>query len=341
MDPKRRILITGASGFIGSFICEEAIRQGYETWAAVRRTSSRKWLQHPELHFAELDLTVPSHLKDQLKALQVRFDIVVHAAGATKCLHKEDFYRINTEGTKNLVTALKSAIPSVKRLVLLSSLSIFGPIREDRPYQDIRDTDIPQPNTAYGRSKLAAEEWLRENCDIPFTIIRPTGVYGPREKDYMVMADSIRRGLDVAVGFTPQALTFVYVSDVVDAVFASMKSAETVGRAYSLSDGGVYSSRQFSDLIIKHLGKRHVLRPVFPLWVLRLVCAVSDVVMHLTGRLSTLNNDHYNILRQRNWRCDIGPARRDFGFAPKVSLDEGVNRMLKTPPPDHSPRVAE
>lgn len=328
---QERILITGGSGFIGSHIVDEALRRGMSVWVAVRPSTNMRYLQDRRLNLITLDLSSPEQMAEALRGRQM--DYVVHAAGATKALREDTFFSVNTEGTKNLVTALKSAIPSVKRLVLLSSLSIFGPIREDRPYQDIRDTDIPQPNTAYGRSKLAAEEWLRENCDIPFTILRPTGVYGPREKDYMVMADSIRRGLDVAVGFTPQALTFVYVSDVADAVFASMKSAETVGRAYSLSDGGVYSSRQFSDLIIKHLGKRHVLRPVFPLWVLRLVCAVSDVVMHLTGRLSTLNNDHYNILCQRNWRCDIGPARRDFGFAPKVSLDEGVNRMLKTPTP--------
>ena len=323
-----KILITGASGFIGSFIVEEALRQGFETWAAVRKSSSKEWLQDERIHFIELNLSSKEQLTGQLRGQA--FDYVVHAAGATKALSSSTFYEVNTEGTKHLVEALKSAIPSLKRFILLSSLSIFGPIHEQQPYQDITDSDTPRPNTAYGKSKLAAEEWLQREGGIPYTILRPTGVYGPREKDYMLMADSIRKGMDVAVGFKPQALTFIFVSDLVEAAFQAMKSEKTEGKAYILSDGETYTSRQFSDLIIEHLGKRHVLRPTFPLWVLRIVCAVSDAMMHLTGKLSTLNNDHFNVLKQRNWKCDITPARRDFGFKPKVLLPEGVRRMLES-----------
>lgn len=299
-----------------------------ETWVAVRSSSSLQYLNDKRLHLLTLDLSSPSQLREALQGMS--FDYVVHAAGATKALNSSTFYEVNTEGTKHLAKALKSAIPSIKRFILLSSLSIFGPIHEQQPYRNITDSDTPRPNTAYGKSKLAAEKWLQRERGIPFTILRPTGVYGPREKDYMLMADSIRKGMDIAVGFEPQALTFIFVSDLVEAVFQSMKSDKTEGKAYILSDGETYTSRQFSDLIIARLGKRCVLRPTFPLWVLRIVCAVSDAMMHLTGKLSTLNNDHYNVLKQRNWRCDITPARRDFGFAPKVLLPEGVRRMLES-----------
>ncbi len=321
-----KILITGASGFIGSHIAEEALRRGMETWVAVRPSSSLQYLNDDRLHRLTLNLSSTQQMTSALRGLS--FDYVVHAAGATKALSSSTFYEVNTEGTKHLVEALKAAVPPLRRFLFLSSLSIFGPVHEQQPYEDITGGDTPRPNTAYGKSKLAAEEWLQREAGIPFTILRPTGVYGPREKDYMLMADSIRRGMDVAVGFQPQALTFIFVSDLVEAVFQAMKSEKTDGQAYLLSDGGTYTSRQFSDLIIEHLGKRHVLRPVFPLWVLRIVCAVSDAMMHLTGKLSTLNNDHYHVLKQRNWRCDITPARRDFGFEPKVLLPEGVRRML-------------
>ena len=92
----------------------------------------------------------------------------------------------------------------LKRFIYLSSLSIFGPIREGQPYTEILDTDEPQPNTAYGRSKLLAEKFLEENgkqMAFPYVILRPTGVYGPREKDYFMMAKSIRGHVDFAVGF--------------------------------------------------------------------------------------------------------------------------------------------
>lgn len=322
-----KILITGASGFIGSFIVEEALSQGMEVWAAVRGTSSMKYLSDSRINTIKLDLSDEQQLVSALK--DHHFDYAVHAAGATKALDKETFFKVNTDGTINLVKALEATSPSMKRLIFMSSLSVFGPVCEEMPYREICESDTPRPNTAYGKSKIAAEEWLRENAKIPFTILRPTGVYGPREKDYMMMADSIRQGMDMAVGFKRQEITFVYVKDVVQAVFKAMKSDKTVGKAYFLSDGEVYTSRTFSDLIIAELGKKHVLRMTFPLWVLRLVCAVSDCWMHVTGKLSTLNNDHYNILKQRNWRCDITPAQRDFGYSPEWTLAAGVKEMLK------------
>lgn len=324
---QEKILITGASGFIGSFLVEEALAAGMEVWAAVRGTSSRAYLRDGRIHFIELNLSDSQQMEKALRGKG--FDYVVHAAGATKALRNETFFRVNADGTSNLVHALEATSPSMKRLIFISSLSVFGPVREQMPYSEICDDDVPQPNTAYGRSKLAAEEWLRKNAKVPFTILRPTGVYGPREKDYMMMADSIRRGIDVAVGYKRQDLTFVFVKDVAQAVFKAMKSAKTVGKAYFLSDGEVYSSRTFSDLIIAELERKHVLRLTLPLWVLRAVCAVSDAYSHLTGRLSTLNNDHYNILKQRNWRCDITPATADFGYKPEWKLPDGVREMLR------------
>lgn len=321
-----RILITGATGFIGSFIVEEALRRGFEVWAAVRRTSSLSYLQDSRINRVELDLSSEGKMTEALASLHL--DYIVHAAGATKTLHRDTFYKVNTEGTKNLVRALQTTNPTLKRFVFISSLSVMGPVREQQPYEDIRETDIPQPNTSYGMSKLAAEKWLFEECSLPFTILRPTGVYGPREKDYMTMVDSIRKGVDVAVGFTPQDLTFVYVTDVVQAAFLAIKSEKSVCRTYFLSDGEVYSSRTFSDHIIETLGKKHVLRLTLPLIVLRMVCAISDVMMHLTGKLSTLNNDHYNILTQRNWRCDITPAINELGYLPQVKLREGVRKII-------------
>ena len=216
-----RILITGASGFIGSFIVEEALKRGFETWAAVRKSSSREYLQDERIHFIELNLSSKQQLVEQLKPHQ--FDYVVHAAGVTKCLNKQDFRRINFEGTKNLADALIELQMPLKRFVFVSSLSIFGAIREQQPYEEIREGDTPQPNTEYGRSKLAAEKYLDSlGARIPYIILRPTGVYGPREKDYFIMAKSIQQHSDFAVGYKRQDITFVYVEDVVQAVFLAL-----------------------------------------------------------------------------------------------------------------------
>ena len=322
-----KILITGASGFIGSFIVEEALKRGFDTWAAIRKSSSRAWLQDERIHLIELNLSSKAQLTEQLRGQD--FDYVVHAAGVTKCLNKADFHRINTEGTKNLVDALLDVGMPLKRLVFVSSLSIFGAIREQQPYEAIRESDTPQPNTEYGRSKLAAERYLESlGTRLPYIILRPTGVYGPREKDYFIMAKSIQQHSDFAVGYKRQDITFVYVEDVVQAVFLALEKGAN-GRKYFLSDGEVYQSATFSNLIHEELGRPWWIRITAPVWVLRIVTFIGEYVGRLTGRVTALNNDKYNILKQRNWRCDIQPAIDELGYQPKVQLEEGVRRTIE------------
>ena len=322
-----KILVTGASGFIGSFIVEEALRQGMETWAAVRPSSSKRYLQDERIHFINLNLSSKEELISQLDGQE--FDYVVHAAGATKCLHAEDFYRVNTEGTKNLVSALITLKMPIKRFVFVSSLSIFGAIREEQPYQEITEHDTPKPNTAYGKSKWEAEQYLDSlGIQFPYIVLRPTGVYGPREKDYFLMAKSIKQHVDFAVGYKRQDITFVYVQDVVQAVFLALDHGMN-GRKYFLSDGEVYQSETFSNLIRAELGNPWMLRIKAPIWVLRIVTFFGEYIGRITGKMSALNNDKYNILKQRNWRCDIEPAMDELGYHPHYPLSRGVKLAIK------------
>ena len=334
-----KILVTGASGFIGSFIVEEALKRGFETWAAVRKSSSKAYLQDERINFIELNLSSKEQLIEQLRDHQ--FDYVVHAAGVTKCLNKADFRRINTEGTKNLADALIELQMPLKRFVFVSSLSVFGAIKEKMPYDEIRETDTPQPNTEYGRSKLEAERYLDSlGSRIPYIILRPTGVYGPKEKDYFIMAKSIKQHSDFAVGYQRQDITFIYVTDVVQAIFLAInplrlplakgeKEGVINGRKYFLSDGEVYQSATFSDLIHEELGRPWWIRITAPVWLLRIITFIGEYVGRMTGKVTALNNDKFNILKQRNWRCDIEPARKELGFEPKVKLKEGVKTTIK------------
>lgn len=320
-----KILVTGASGFIGSFIVEEALERGMEVWAAVRKSSSRAYLKDPRIHFICLNLASQSQLEEQLRGHA--FDYVVHAAGATKCLHRDDFFRTNTDGTRHLVSALRTVGMPLKRFVFISSLSVFGAIREQQPYGEICESDTPRPNTAYGESKLKAERFLETFDDFPYVILRPTGVYGPREKDYFLMAKSINQHVDFAVGFKRQDITFVYVKDVVQAVFLALERG-AVGRKYFLSDGQVYQSTTFSNLIHRELGRPWWVRITAPVWVLRVVTFCGEYLGRLTGKMTALNNDKYNILKQRNWRCDISPAQDELGYNPHYDLERGVPETI-------------
>lgn len=326
---KKRILITGASGFIGSFVVEEALRQNMEVWAAVRGSSSRKYLQDEHINFIELDFSNEEKLREALRPHQ--FDYVVHAAGATKCLKKEDFFKVNTEGTRHFINALLSLEMPLERFVFVSSLSVYGAISEQMPYKDIEENDEKCPNTAYGESKLAAEKLLattqHNGKTLPYVILRPTGVYGPREKDYFLMAKSIQQHTDFAVGFQRQDITFVYVKDLIQAVFLALERGKT-GRGYFITDGKVYQSSTFSNLIRAELGNPWWVRIKAPIALLRVITFFGDLFGRMTGKLSPLNNDKYQILKQRNWRCNIQPIIDELGYKPEYDLQKGVKETM-------------
>ncbi len=335
----KKILITGGSGFIGSFLVEEALRQGHEVWAIIRKTSSITYLQDSRIHLLEATMGNANALKAQLqKALTTmhtsdspmssnRWDYVIHCAGLTKTVDKQKFDTVNYQHTVHLVESLEALDARPERFVLMSSLSIFGPIHE-KDYTPISLKDTPQPNTSYGKSKLKAEVYLQNLKEYPYIIMRPTGVYGPRDKDYFLMAKSIAQHIDTAVGYTKQIITFIYVQDVVDAVYTAL--AKGVKRtSYFLSDGQEYNSTDYSDLLRRELGNPWMIRIRFPLWILWGVSALLEGISKLTKRPSTLNLDKYHIMKQRNWRCDISAAQKDFGYQPKVTLTEGAQRCIQ------------
>lgn len=325
----KRILITGASGFIGSFLVEKALREGYETWAGVRKSSSREYLKDDRIQFLDLNFGDKNKLKEQLshfKEKYGKFDYVVHNAGVTKCLDAEDFDKINFRYTANLIDALREVEAVPDKFVLMSSLSAFG-VGDEENYTPIKITDTPNPNTAYGKSKLKAECYLRSMDDFPYIILRPTGVYGPREKDYFLMIKTVKSGLDVGAGFKPQHLTFIYVKDLVDAVFLGLKS-ELKNKAYFVADGDVYTDREYTQLVKQVIEKKHVLSLKVPLWILKAVSVLAESISRITKKPSTLNRDKYIIMKQRNWECDITPLVNDLGFTPKYNLKDGLEESV-------------
>lgn len=326
-----KVLVTGASGFIGSFIVEQGLEKGYSVWAGMRGGSRRRFLADERINFVELDFSSKERLTAQLlafKAAHGAWDYIVHAAGVTKCLDKKEFFRVNYEGTKNFVDALAATGMQPKKFIYLSSLSIFGPLHEEQPYTPITESDTPAPNTAYGESKILAERYIMEHAAFPYVILRPTGVYGPRERDYFQMAVSIKNHVDFAVGYKPQVITFIYVKDLVKAVYLAIES-RAENRCYFVSEPRGYDSRAFSDLIQREMGIGHVLHIKAPVWLLWVISACAEWLSHLSGKPSTLNGDKYKIMKQRNWLCDTSPIEKELGFSIDYPLDRGVKEMIE------------
>lgn len=324
-----KILVTGAGGFAGGHIVEEALRRGHEVTAAVRATTSRRWLSDPRIQFLELDFDDPASLAPTLRAALPegeRWDWIIYNLGATKCVRFSDFNLINYTYLQRFTTALHDAGMVPDRLLYMSSLSAMGK-GDEKGYTPFTEEMIPVPDTRYGASKLKAEMWLA-TADIPHIIFRSTGLYGPRDKDYYLMFKSIAKGFDFSVGFRKQLLSFLYADDLAAAVFDALQKAPT-GETYNVAYPATYSQKEFRRIAAREMRKHLVLPLRMPLWGVRAVCAVAQKIGVARGKPSTLNSDKYNILAQRNWAVDVSKARRDFGFNPRTDLEEGVKRSIE------------
>ena len=309
----KKILITGASGFIGSFLVEKALEKGWEVWAGIRKTSSQEYLQDTRIHFINLAYYNKDKLKQQIEshvAEHGKWDYIIHNAGITKSVHKSNFLTVNYRYTVNFAKTLQELKVAPDKFLLMSSLGAIC------------------AETEYGKSKYRAEQYIGFRSSIPYIIIRPTGVYGPREKDYYMVLKSVQAGFDLTAGFKPQQLTFIYVTDLVQVVFLALESA-LIKKTYTVSDGNVYTDSEYTQLVKNALGKKSVLRLKIPLSVLYIVSVISEFFGRMFGKASTLNRDKYKIMKQRDWRCFDQHLIDDLGFQPEYDLEKGLKASIE------------
>ena len=321
-----KVLIVGAGGFIGGFIARESLSRGYETWCAVRESTSRRYLTDPALNFITLDYDDTDKLRAALEGK--KWDYIVYNLGATKCVNFNDFNHINFTYLRNFCEALIANDQVPERFLYISSLSAIGP-GDEKTYAPLNGSMIPNPNTRYGVSKIKAETFLQTlPATFPWIILRPTGVYGPHEQDYLMMIKSIDSHFDFGVGFRRQMLTVIYVEDLARAIFDALEKAP-VHHKYIISEPRAYSQAEFRRIVAKELGRSLVIPVRLPLWALKIACVVSEKYGAAKLQAVTLNTDKYKIMAQRNWNCDITDAERDFGFRPQINLEEGIRRTVR------------
>ena len=319
-----KILVTGSTGFIGGFIVAEGISRGYDVYAGIRSTGNRKYLPDG-VRTVELSLGDKERLKSELTALG-RFDYIIHNAGVTKCNNPADFDRVNYGCTRNFAEALIESDLVPEKFLFVSSMAAFGP-GNPKTLAPVTLADTPKPDTLYGKSKLKAEEFIMSQPGFPYLIVRPTGVYGPREKDYFVFLKTVNNRLEPAMGTKKQHLTFIYVTDLVKAMFLALES-EHLQKAWFVSDGKVYDNREYAAIVKKHLHRKALYLPI-PLFLVKAISYTLDTIGGWFGVSPTLNKDKYKIMRATNWMCESEPLQRDLGFEAEYDLDKGIEACVK------------
>jgi len=322
----KKILITGASGFIGSFLVEEAIKRNYKTFAGIRKGSSTKYLEDPAVNFITLDYSNDESLDTALKTFAAeygRFDFVIHAAGITKSIRKSDFDLVNFDYTRRFVTALRRNQLVPDKFVYISSLASFGPGVGMEP---VTAENTPNPLTCYGNSKLKAEQYLLSHPEFPSVIINPTAVYGPRDKDFYFLLKSIKGHLEMYIDSDKQLLSFVHVQDLSDAIFLAMES-KVLHQRLLVSDLNHYTAKAFNQLVKEQLHVKTI-RLIIPGFIAGIVASISEVAGKLRGKTPLLNRERLKEFKAKNWSVDCSEIKQ-LGFDPKFTLERGLEQTIK------------
>jgi UDP-glucose 4-epimerase len=318
----KNLLITGASGFVGHHLIEEAVKQGYTVFASVRQTSKIDHLKAFPIQFTSLDFEDHNALRKNLE--QHQYDYIIHAAGALKASGPQEYDFINAEYSHNLAQAAVSAGIPLKKFVFISSLAAVGPTATHQ--ETITENTTPNPVTHYGKSKLLAESMLRSFKTLPLVTLRPTAVYGPYERDIFIMLQALNRGFELYIGRVPQQLSFVYVKDVVSATMLALQATAT-HKSYNLSDGHKYDRYQLASTVKNILHKKTITLHL-PVTGVRLLAGVLETVYGLQKKTPALNYNKLAELTASNWHCSIESAKADLGFDPQYDLQQGMHETL-------------
>lgn len=316
-----KVLLTGASGFVGSHILDVLLARGFPTAILLRASSNTRLLGNnlSKIEVRTGSITEPATLPKALEGVTH----VIHCAGCTKASRPQQYREINQTGTANVVDAVNGASGCVERLVHISSLAASGPATPEAP---ATETMPPLPVSEYGRTKLAGELELRNRCRVPFTIIRPPAVYGPRDTGFLEMFKAVKRHLLPRPGKC-QALSIVFARDLAEAVVVCLEHPAAAGKTYFVASREIVTSRELAELIARTMQVWTVPVPL-PAAVLWPLCLAQELISRVTGRASLLNLQKFAELHAPGWVCAPSRLEREIGFSCQTPLLMGIPETL-------------
>jgi dihydroflavonol-4-reductase len=320
-DRKKSVLVTGATGFIGAALVEALSRMDCSVTCLVRSTSSTRWLQNLPAKLIVGDLENAGPTREALRGI----DTVYHVAGAIKAASRQGYFRTNQIGTRNLLETISSCKPDLKRFVYVSSLAAAGPSPKGMP---LTEEEKPSPISWYGESKLQSEqEVLKFAKTFPVTILRPSAVYGPRDRETLMIFRMIKRGCLLTPGRFTRRFNLIYVDDLVSAIMRASDCDTPSGEVFFVSRAESYTWDEVGQEIARALGKSYRWIP-FPRSIAEMAGLVGDLWSKISRRPSTINSQKVTELLQPFWICDSSKARKSLGFDPKTDLESGIGKTV-------------
>ena len=290
--------------------------KGYEVRCLVRKTSDLSFLEGLNVQYIYGSFTDSEILKQALRGVEYVF----HFAGKTKAENEAEYMRVNADGVRIISEACLEA-PSLKKLVYCSSLAAVGPQIDENP---VDENTEPHPVSTYGRSKLAGEKYLTDEIKdkLAWVIIRPTGVYGPKDRDIFLYFKTIHKGFRILVSGKKRRVSLIHVKDLANLCWLAAVS-ESSGQIFMASDGEGYTWEQLSMMIEKALDKKTV-KITIPLWFTGFVAFFAEMLGKFRDKPSTLNREKIRELKSEGWVVSIKKAENLLKFKPKYTAEAGI-----------------
>ena len=312
-----KVLVTGGTGFIGSHLIETLLKKGDQVRCLLRKSSDLKWIKGLPVEYAWGDCRDRASLKEAVRGV----DRVIHSAGVTKAVRKETFFEINAYGTENLIRACLEHNPGLQKFIYVSSQAAAGPSPNGNQK---RETDPCRPVSPYGQSKRMGEELaLTHGQKLPILILRPSAVYGPRERDIYFFFKLLSKGVHLCASNPDQRISLCYVQDLVQAIVLAAETRASRGEIFFVSDGQDYPIEKIGDAFAQALGIR-TFRLCVPKWILVGIASFSEYVSQVSQKPPLINRGKVEELAQGNWVCDITKARTLLSYVPDTPLARGA-----------------
>jgi dihydroflavonol-4-reductase len=309
--------VTGATGFIGSHLVEALLQKGVQVRCLVRKTSDLSWLKNLPIEIVHGDCNNKASLGEAVKGV----DQVFHLAGVTKAIEEKTYFEVNALGTENLIHACLENNPRLKIFIYLSSQAAAGPCQNGGKK---KESDLCEPVSAYGHSKRMGEEFaLAHSHEIPLLILRPSAVYGPRDRDIYAFFKLLTKRIKPCLSGQDQHISLCYVQDIIQAILLAAEAQESSGELFFLSDGHDYRLEEIGDIFAQAMGITPVCIRV-PEWMIFGIASFSEYLSKLSGKPPLLNKGKVEEMIQKNWVCDITKAKILLGFEPQFKLLQGA-----------------
>lgn len=313
-----RVLVTGATGFVGRALSAELLRHGHTVRAALRRMEDRTRLTLEEVETIAVGTL---HAATDWHNALAGCEAIVHLAARVHVMRDEatdaltEFRAVNVEGTLNL--AHQAAKAGVRRFIYLSSVKVNG--EQTLPGQPFTEQDVPAPLDPYGISKHEAEEGLRklaQQTGMEVVIIRPPLVYGPGVRaNFLNMMRWLHKRVPLPFGAISNRRSLVALDNLIDFIVICLEHPAAANQTFLISDGEDLSTSDLLRRMGRALGRPARLIPV-PASLLEAGAALlgrRDMTQRLCGSLQT----------------DISKARVLLGWHPAISVDEGLRRAAQ------------